>query len=127
MKIKILLQLVLLSLLFVSPVSGHTSEQLSKNKTFRFINGNWFDSKTFKRRTFHSVNGVFTTKKPANVDETIDLQNGFVIPPFGDAHTHNLDGSFNLKNIINAYLDEGTFYVQVLTNYATGAKQAKPF
>ncbi len=96
-------------------------------KNYEFINGNWFDGKTFRRKTFYAVNGVFSGKRPAKTDETVDLKNGFVIPPFADAHTHNLDGTFNLEKVIKAYLDEGTFYVQVLTNYATGAKQAKPF
>jgi imidazolonepropionase-like amidohydrolase len=96
-------------------------------KNYEFINGNWFDGKTFKRRAFYSVNGFLTNKKPPKIDETIDLKNGFVIPPFADAHTHNLDGARDLDKISRQYLDEGTFYVQVLANYASGAKQAKPF
>lgn len=127
MKIKNFLYVVLVGLLFVFPIIGQTSEQVSVSKTYRFANGNWFDGKSFKKRTFYSVSGVLTVKKPAKIDETVSLQNGFVIPPFADAHTHNLDGNFNLNNVIKAYLDEGTFYVQVLTNYASGAKIAKPF
>lgn len=96
-------------------------------KTYRFINGNWFDGKSFRKRDFYSVNGILTSKKSAKVDEIVDLKNQFVIPPFADAHTHNLDGTFNLEKTINDYLSEGTFYVQVLCNYATGAKQARPF
>lgn len=99
----------------------------SNSKTYQFTNGNWYDGKGFKKREFYSVNGFLTSKKPSRIDEVIDLKNQFVIPPFADAHTHNLDGNFNLEKIINAYLDEGTFYVQVLANYALGAKQAKPF
>lgn len=96
-------------------------------KNYHFTGGNWFDGKKFKKQEFYSVNGVFTSKKPDKVDEIIDLQNQFVIPPFGDAHTHNLDGIFNLEQTINNYLQEGTFYVQVLGNYAQGAIEAKPF
>lgn len=96
-------------------------------KTYEFVNGNWFDGKRFKRNTLYAANGVFHKNRPAKIDETIDLKNGFVIPPFADAHTHNLDGTFNLEKMTEAYLAEGTFYVQVLTNYATGAKLARPF
>jgi len=96
-------------------------------RIYKFNNGRWFDGKGFRRQTFYAVGSTLTKKKPARVDETIDLANGFVIPPFADAHTHNLDGTFNLEKMIKAYLTEGTFYVQVLANYATGAKQAKPF
>lgn len=102
-------------------------QQQQQPKTYQFINGNWFDGTSFKRKVFYSVNGSFSNKKPAKIDETIDLKNQFVIPPFADAHTHNLDGTYNLEKTINAYLEEGTFYVQVLANYALGAKQARPF
>ncbi len=96
-------------------------------KVYEFTNGQWFDGKGFKRQKMYSADGIFTNRKPAKVDETIDLKNQFVIPPFADAHTHNLDGTRNLEEMINAYLTEGTFYVQVLANYASGAKQARPF
>lgn len=99
----------------------------TSSKTYQFINGNWYDGKSFKKRDFYSINGILTNKKPSKIDETIDLKNQFIIPPFADAHTHNLDGTFNLEKMINDYLSEGTFYVQVLCNYATGAKQAKLF
>ena len=96
-------------------------------KTYEFTNGNWFNGKTFRRKVFYSVNGIFSQKRPPKIDETINLKNGYVIPPFADAHTHNLDGVRDLDRISRAYLDEGTFYVQVLGNNATGAKLARPF
>lgn len=96
------------------------------DKSYQFTNGRWFDGKNFKRKTFYSVGGFFSNRKPKQIDETIDLKNGFVIPPFADAHTHNLDGVYNLEQSVNAYLTEGTFYVQVLGNSATNAKQARP-
>ena len=96
-------------------------------KVYEFTNGQWFDGQNFKKQKIYSADGFFTNKKPSKIDETIDLKNQFVIPPFADAHTHNLDGTRNLKEIINAYLEEGTFYVQVLANYPLGAKQARPF
>ncbi len=91
-------------------------------KVYRFTNGNWFDGKGFKKREFYSVDGVLTKKKPRIIDQTVDLKGHFVIPPFADAHTHNLDRTFNTEKLINEYLTEGVFYVQVLTNYASGAK-----
>ena len=101
--------------------------QQQQPKTYQFINGNWFDGTSFKRKVFYSANGVLSENRLPKTDETIDLKNGYVIPPFADAHTHNLDGTYNLEKTINAYLAEGTFYVQVLANYALGAKQARPF
>ena len=101
---------------------GQTAAQ---NRIYHFVNGNWFDGKKFKRQTFYSVKGFLTKRRPARIDETIDLKNGFVIPPFADAHTHNLDGVINLEKTVKAYLDEGTFYVQVLANHATNVKQTR--
>jgi len=120
---------VLWLILFFQPtcVFSQTQSNNSSRKIYKFTGGQWFDGRNFQRRTFYAVDGMLTKKKPSGIDETIDLANGFVIPPFADAHTHNLDGTFNLDKTIKAYLDEGTFYVQVLGNYATGAKQAKPF
>ncbi|HQU86159.1 MAG TPA: hypothetical protein PKY59_23730 [Pyrinomonadaceae bacterium] len=107
--------------------SAKVCGQQNQTKIYQFVNGNWFDGKTFKRQTFYSVKGVLAKRKPSKIDETIDLKNGFVIPPFGDAHTHNLDGIQDLERLSKAYFEEGTFYVQVLGNYNSGAKQARPF
>ncbi|HEY7567446.1 MAG TPA: hypothetical protein VH762_07730 [Gemmatimonadaceae bacterium] len=93
--------------------------------TYAFVNGNWFAGGAFNQRTFYAVNGVLQSTRPPRIDSTIDLGGGFVIPPFGDAHTHNLDGARNIDQVINAYLREGTFYVQVLTNHRSGADQVR--
>jgi imidazolonepropionase-like amidohydrolase len=55
----------------------------------------------------------------------IDLRGGYVTPAFGDAHTHNLDGSFRLDSVRAAYVREGTLYVQTLTNSRTGADEVR--
>ncbi|MBC7797896.1 MAG: hypothetical protein H7Z37_13565, partial [Pyrinomonadaceae bacterium] len=87
----------------------HAQNVSEKSKICEFINGNWFDGNGFKRQTFYSVNGFLTRRKPSKIDETVDLKNGFVIPPFGDAHTHNLDGVRDFDRMSKAYFDEGTF------------------
>ena len=111
------------ALIFINASSFRLNAQT--NKIYKFVNGNWFDGKNFRKRTFYSVNGNFRSKSLQRINETIDLKNGFVIPPFADAHTHNLDGTFNLEKIVKAYLNEGTFYVQVLGNHATNVKQTR--
>ncbi len=120
--------LTFLILIFSSvSISAQTENNPTATKNYKFINGNWFDGKKFKRKTFYSVNGIFSNNQPRKIDETVDFKNGFIIPPFGDAHTHNLDGTRDLERMFKVYLEEGTFYVQVLGNYATGAKQADHF
>ncbi|CAN5704787.1 amidohydrolase family protein [soil metagenome] len=114
---------VALNLFALPTINAQTN--LLNQKNYQFSNGKWFDGKVFKRETFYSANGILTKRKPLKIDETVDLKNGFVISPFADAHTHNLDGVRDLERVSKAYLEEGTFYVQVLGNYASGAKQAR--
>lgn len=80
------------------------------------VNGQWYTGNGFARRNMYMSGGVLRTRRPSRVDSTIDLANGYVVPPFGDAHTHNLDGNFNLEKVRGMYVAEGTFYVNVLTN-----------
>ncbi len=99
---------------------------LSPPKTYRFINGQWFDGQKFRRYTFFSVNGVLTGKKPAKVDETLDLKNGYVMPPFAEAHNHNIGSAVYLnleftQQMIARYLAAGIFYVKIPGNPADNA------
>lgn len=94
-----------------------------KLETYRFINGNWLDGKTFKRKIFYSVGGFFTRKRPKQIDETIDLKNGFVVPPFADSHCHHFDGAYNVGQQIAMYLKDGVFYAKVQTDVRSGALQ----
>jgi len=84
----------------------------SPKKTFEFTNGQWFDGQKFERRTMYSIDGVFTTRKPSQVDETLDLKNGFVVPPFADAHNHYIAGPHNIQKILDQYLHDGIFYAK---------------
>jgi imidazolonepropionase-like amidohydrolase len=101
------------------------SSIFSQTKTYEFKNGQWFDGKTFKRQTMYSVNGVFAKKKPNKIDKSVDLQTGFVIPPFADAHTHHFDGAYNVDQQINMYLKDGVFYAKVQTDVRSGALEVK--
>lgn len=82
--------------------------------THEFKNGNWFDGRTFVTRTFYSVGGLLTNRKPARVDRVIDLAGKFVVPPFGEAHNHNLDSSNDERwaQLRRRYLEGGIFYVK---------------
>ena len=81
-------------------------------RTFEFANGQWFDGQRFQHRTFYSVEGVFSSQRPAIVDEVIDLKNGFVVPPFADAHNHYIAGPHDIRKILDQYLHDGIFYAK---------------
>jgi imidazolonepropionase-like amidohydrolase len=98
----------------------------SKAQTYQFENSKWLINNKFVSKTVYTQNGKFVSEKPVIIDSVIDLNNKFCIPPFGDAHTHNLDGTYGLQDMIIKYLKEGVFYVQVLGNNGQGAVNSRP-
>lgn len=110
---------LLLTLLVACPMLGDT---------IAFTNGRWFDGTSFRAATFYSVDGVLSTRKPAHIDSTHDLGGKYVIPPFGDAHHHGIDGPQQLDAKIKQFLDSGIFYVKnpnVIPDYLTPEVRAK--
>jgi len=88
-----------------------------------FVNGRWFTGDDFRDRTFYAVNGLLTTRKPSDPAETVDLQGGFVVAPFGDAHNHFPSREQDLADGNRAHLDAGVFYI---LNPGGDAEVAKP-
>ena len=82
------------------------------------VNGKWFNGKVFDELTVYSVNGKFTFKKPATIDTTIDLAGLWMIPPFAEAHNHNIGTGLieSDKKAIQNYLTGGVFYVKIMGN-----------
>lgn len=96
---------------------AHTRfEKTQKLPTFALLNGNWFDGNSFNKKTFYSVNGFLTNRKPKKIDREIDLKNNYILPPFGEAHNHNLDQPLGIDNQIRMYLREGVFYAKILSS-----------
>lgn len=102
----------ILIVLFASlSIQGQAS---NTQPNYEFSNGNWFDGRTFVARNFYSVAGVLTDRKPPRVDRMIDLAGKFIVPPFGEAHNHNLDWSDDERwaQLRRRYLEGGIFYVK---------------
>ena len=85
-----------------------------------YENGRWFDGTRFVRRTMYVVDGLFRTRRPAQVGQTVDLAGGWVVPPFGDAHQHLVDP--RIDNTIRAYLRDGIYYVRDQANAPIGRR-----
>jgi len=77
-------------------------------------NGWWLGARGFARATRYVVDGRLTTARPAHVDTTIDLAGGYVVPPFGEAHNHNIDFTTSTRtdSLIARYLRDGVFYAK---------------
>lgn len=88
--------------------------QQTLSKVYEFKNGNWFDGQKFTVKRFYSVNRFLTSKKPVRVDSVIDLTGKYVIPPFCEAHNHNVEWSDEetFSRLTRTYLEAGIFYVK---------------
>lgn len=84
----------------------------SGQKTAAFTNGLWFTGSGFERKTMYVVAGELRSSAPGSVDTTIDLGRRYVIPPFGEAHNHNIEGSSRVQARIDQYLAQGIFYIK---------------
>ena len=93
-------------------LSAKAVGQQSSSKTYEFLHGQWFDGQKFRNKRFYSVNGVLTSKKPVRVDSVVDLTGKYVIPPFGEAHNHNVEDSGRIDELIQKYLQDGIYYVK---------------
>jgi hypothetical protein len=96
----------LLICLFILGVS------ISSAQSVAFVNGLWFDGRTFVPKTAYAVNGDLTFRNPAYIGSTIELSGGYVVPPFGEAHNHNVEPLNKIGPLVENYLRHGIFYVK---------------
>ncbi len=101
--------------------------QQIRAENLRFINGHWFDGKTFQAKTVYSINGILSFKSRGKIDATVDLQNSYVIPPFAEAHTHEFWDVMNFQEQINNYLSKGVFYAKNLNSLPRFTVRVRPF
>jgi len=95
----------------------------SAQKNYEYTNGKWFDGNSFQDTTFYVKHGLLTKTRPPHVDDVINLEGQFVLPPFGEAHTHNVEGPWNIDQTIQTYLRHGVFYVKNLNNIREFSEQ----
>lgn len=115
---KKLLVVSLLMLALPSPwVRGGQSVKIdaaARRFNYEFTGGRWFDGQKFNAGKFYTVGGVLTRKRPARIDSVIDLDGKYVVPPFGEAHNHNVEWSSEERfaRTKRMYLEAGIFYVK---------------
>lgn len=89
----------------------HGSVAGPASATWELTGGRWFDGEGFVQERWFIVSGRLTRTRPMSVDSTRDLSGLWLVPPFGEAHNHNLEDS-RLDAVASAYLDAGIFYVK---------------
>jgi Amidohydrolase family len=118
---------LLIVLAFLVPAFAQSNVPTAENtKILAFTNGNWFDGHSFKKRTGYSVRGILSFRRPAQVDEAIDLAGGYVVCPFGEAHNHNVEPLNKIDALIQRYLQHGIFYVKDPDNLPTDRDKVLP-
>ena len=79
-----------------------------------YTNGRWYaagpDGPSFVSGERYAVNGIFVATRPADAT-IVDLGGAYVVPPFGEAHNHNLDGPWTAERG-KSYLRRGVFYMK---------------
>jgi hypothetical protein len=107
-------KLLLLQFFFFSLFTYAIGQSVNTSKVYAFINGNWFTGNGFVKQNFYSSNGILTIKKPKQIDSVIDLSGKYVIPPFGEAHNHNVEwyGEERFNKLRDRYLKDGIFYIK---------------
>lgn len=77
-----------------------------------FTNGLWFNGRSFARRTAYAVGDYLTFHRPARIESSVDLGGGYVLPPFGEAHNHNVEPLNSIDALVARYLRHGILYVK---------------
>jgi imidazolonepropionase-like amidohydrolase len=103
------LALVLIATLVVAVAAS--SQGVSPSRVVAYEHGRWFNGSAFDNRTMYVEGGTFVSR-PSRVDSVVDLAGGYVVPPFGEAHNHNIEPSARVDNVLRRYLQAGVFYVQ---------------
>ncbi|MEM6327387.1 MAG: aspartyl protease family protein [Bacteroidota bacterium] len=105
---------------FLAPVSAQdlTPRVATEAGTVAYVGGKWYDGTGFAPRdTTWAVDGVFAAEAPPDRlgARVVDLGTRYIVPPFGDAHTHQLSDPWSVR-IAEQYVREGILYALVLTN-----------
>lgn len=74
------------------------------------LHGHWLQQGQFVAQTWYEVDGKLTQQAPAVIDNTVDLKGGYVVPPFAEAHNHNLQNPWLVQNFHQRYLKDGILY-----------------
>ncbi len=104
--------------------SASAAAPTAEGETLRFVNAVWWDGKAFRKGDRYVRDGQFVA--PVRNARTVDLAGGWVVPPFGEAHNHNLDFPTMVRGVSDQYLANGVFYVKNPNSRYAFTPQARP-
>ncbi|MBW1297931.1 amidohydrolase family protein [Aquimarina litoralis] len=102
---------------FYGSCLAQESNATFKPQNIQLNNGYWFNGTSFEKKTVWMTKGLLHFEPlETTIDSIINLANNYVIPPFAEAHNHNLESSYKIEERINSYLTNGVFYVKLLSS-----------
>lgn len=108
----------LAALAFALTLAGCASLSTAPESGIAYVNGQWFNGQGFEARTMYVVGDRFSERAPRNVANNVDLKGAFVVPPYAEAHNHNVESAATFDAANCRYMKEGIFYVQNPNNVA---------
>jgi adenine deaminase len=103
---------VVILVAFLTPPSLIAADTAATpSTTTAYLNGYWFDGHQFSHRTVYVVGDTFSFRRPRKLDATVDLNGAYVVPPFAEAHNHNVELLNDIPKLVATYLEHGIFYV----------------
>ncbi len=90
------------------------TQPVPTERVTEYSNGHWFDGESFVERTVFVAGDRFVPPRPARIDAVVDLQGGYVVPPFAEGHNHWLEPAL-VDAYVDTHLREGIFYVRDLS------------
>lgn len=94
----------------------------ARSPVVEYANARCFDGRGFAPCRLFVAGGRFVAPV-ARADSVVDLGGRWVVPPFGEAHNHNVEASPRLDATLDAYRRAGVLYVLNL-NSLPGARAA---
>ena len=81
------------------------------------LGGLFFNGQRFVKENWFVMDGHLTRTKPKVPYRCIDLAEKYIVPAYGDAHTHHFEGEYFSRRMSELYLKEGTLFAQSMTNH----------
>jgi imidazolonepropionase-like amidohydrolase len=81
-----------------------------------YVGAQVFDGESFQQRDLVVESGRIIDAPAATAANRVDVSGSYIVPPFCEAHNHNLGLDDAVDETIARYLREGIFYVGTLSN-----------
>lgn len=92
------------------------SSPADTSQTIAFTGAQVWSGEKFIERSLY-IRDDQLIEKPTKVDSTVNLEGKYVVPPYGDAHTHSLGvGGASKEIAAEQFMNNGIFYAADLTN-----------